>query len=453
MIQTMRRVLRLWKRSWVCRTGLRLGREARNAFFASFLYRIWVWFDRNIVQSRPVQLILDPNYLTDAYYSSSFYQNAARWVRRLSFLTPKPYLPWSSAAVWLFLGVVLVLPQGSVSGGIFAGLFAVLAIFFFAHHSTGRIGVVFAMVILVLLLFWGALFLILPAAAVFALGYLLLGIGFFFLVSFAVRTREDFVLALRSIYGILLILCTVGVLGEETVMFESGVAFGEVLILLFPFAFLAPLTFGNKFRKVFYLGLLLMMTFTVVTETLSRAVLIGFSVELLLLILLIDFRYLPLLLFLAPAMTSAAVENIVAMWSVPKTHGNFFMNLFYAFRAFWQNGFGIRQGTLLHYYSDNALNATRKVGSVYFSMVLELGMLGLVVFLVYILRLAHGTFTSVFTAPSKYRPYFAAGFAMLAGISVSALFEASLFSPATLLTYWGMLGLLRAVRIIRFGIY
>ena len=79
-----------------------------------------------------------------------------------------------------------------------------------------------------------------------------------------------------------------------------------------------------------------------------------------------------------------------------------------------------------------------------------MGLLGLFGFLVYLLRIAHNTLTSVFTADKELRGYFAAGFSMLAGISVSSLVSSTLFSPQILLTYWGMLGMLRAVRIIRY---
>lgn len=450
----MKKLMRLWQESYTRHLFIRFCSGFKDVFFASFLWKAWQFFDRRVVQSRFVQMFLDPTHLTDAYYSSFFYKNTALGVRRLSFVTPRASLRWSCPMIWAFLGVLLLLPQKSLSGFLFATAFLAMAIFFFSHHSASRIGVVFALVNLLLTLFWGILLLALPAAAVFSLGYLLLGIGFFFLVSFAVRSREDFMESLRCIYCILLLLCGGSLLGQETVIFESGVAFGEILVLLFPFAFLAPMTFKDKPRRFLYLGILLMLTFFVVTETRSRAALIGFSVELLLLILMIDWRYLPLLLFLAPAMTETAIENIAAMWSIPKSYGNFFMNLIYAFRSFWQNGFGINQGTLLHFYSQTALNAPEQgVNPLYFSLLLEFGMLGLFLFLVYLLRLAHATFTSVFTAPKEYKPYFAAGFALLAGVSVSALFEATLFSPRTLLVYWGMLGLLRAVRIIRFGIY
>ena len=41
-------------------------------------------------------------------------------------------------------------------------------------------------------------------------------------------------------------------------------------------------------------------------------------------------------------------------------------------------------------------------------------------------------------------------FAMLIGISLSSLVESTFFSPQTLLTYWGMLGMLRSARILRY---
>lgn len=450
----MKKLFRLWRQSYTFSLFVHLCQSVTLSFFFRFFRKTRDFFDQRILKSRLVQFFLDPIYLTDAYYSSYFYKKASLGIRRLSFLTPRASLRWSAPMPWLFLGILLLLPAKALSGFLLAMAFLAMAIFYFSHHSASRIGVVFALVNLLLSLFWGIFFLALPTAAVFSLGYLLLGIGFFFLVSLSVRSREDFTEALRCLYCILLILCGIAILGQETILFENGVAFGEILVLLFPFAFLAPSTFSDKPRRILYLGILLMLTFFVVTETRSRAAFIGFSVELLLLILLIDWRYFPLLLFMAPAMTETAVTNIAAMWSIPKSYGNFFMNLFYAFRSFWQNGFGISRGSLLNFYSVNALNApSQGVHPLYFSLLLEFGMLGLFLFLVYLLRLAHTTFTSIFTASKELKPYFAAGFAMLVGVSVSALFESTLFSPRTLLVYWGMLGLLRAARVIRFGIY
>lgn len=463
-------LLRLWQDSqvrrlfaWIAHT---LPSRARALLKNSLLWELWLWVDSHIVQSRAVQLVIDPVHLTNAYWASAFHKTSALLIRKLSLHTPKALLPWDSLCIGGFLATMLLIPDSFYSDLLLLCLFLLPAIFYFSHHSQIRTGIFFALVNLVLLLFWGLLALALPGQAVHSMTYLLLGIDFFFLVSLAIRSEPDFVTTLRCIYGILLLLCGVGLWQQDVsgtiahATFPDGIAFGEIIVLLFPFAFIAPMTFTSKSRRIIYLLTLLLLTFSVVTATHSRAALIGFSVELLLLILLIDWRYLPILLVLAPAMTDTAVENILAMWTLPKSYGSFAANLFYSFQDFWKNGFGITQSAFLDFYSTTALHAPTGQGiqlpiaisPVYFSFILEFGLLVLFLFLVYLLRMAHNTLTSIFTAPKEFRSYFAAGFAVLLGISVSSLLESTFFSPRTLLVYWGMLGLIQAVRILRYGI-
>lgn len=452
----MKRFLSLWQSSMTHRLCRMLVLLAKNLYRRSFLKQCIRFIDKHIVKSRLVQYFLDPTYLTDAWYASFLYQKGALGIRRILKHFPKASLPFHSLCISAFLAAVLLLPSGLES--LLPLLFLLLAIYFASHHAKQQTGTVFLLLNAILLVFQGLLSLALPKAAANSLHLLLLGIDFFFLVSFAIRTVEDFVKNLRCIYCILLILCAIGliqqnVLGEVSrATLASGVAFGEIIVLLFPFAFLAPLSFSSRKKQLLFLIPLLMLTFTLITATRSRGALIGFSVELLLLILLLDWRYLLLLLFLAPTLTNTAIANIVAMWTLPKSHGNFFVNLVESFRSFWHNGFGVDRSFFLDFYAGTALRtpSSQGNGSFYFSVLAEMGMLGLFGFLVYLLRIAHNTLTSAFTADKELRGYFAAGFSMLAGISVSSLVSSSFFSPQILLTYWGMLGMLRAVRIIRY---
>ena len=468
----MRRMRRLWNESmtrslvgWMAGTAFP---AVKNAFFSSFLWACWVWFDTNIRNSRIFQYIFDPTYLTNAWYTSAFYRQGTYGIRRLSFVTPRSGLRWNSLYIGLFLSAMLLVPNGLWSDIFLLSSFFLLAVFYFSHHASFRTGTVFALVNITLLLFWAALALAAPYRAVQSLTYLLAGIDFFFLVSFSIRTKEDFIKIIRCIYVTLFALCCMGLIQQSILhvtahaSLQDGVSFGEIIVLLFPFAFICPMTFDSAKRRIPYLALLLMLTFTVVTATHSKAALIGFSAELLLLILLIDWRYLPILLFLGPAVTRTAVQNIAQMWDRPETYGNFFSNIFYAFRNFWNNGFGVNRSTFLDIYHSTALDAQTghalvqipylKISPFYFTFLLDIGTLVLLGFLSYILRLAHSALTSLFTAPKEYRIYFAAGFATLIGISVSSMMESTLFAPRTLLVYWCMLGLLRAARIIRFGI-
>ena len=449
----MKKARSLWQDSMANRLCRILVLLAKNLYRRSFLKQCIRFIDKYIIKSRLVQHIIDPTYLTDAWYASFLYQKGTVGIRRMALTIPKPSLSFHSFCISAFLAAVLLLPYGLEV--LFAPLFLLLAIYFAAHHAKEQTGTVFLLLNAILLVFQALLSLALPKTAANSLQLLLLGIDFFFLVSFVIRTTEDFIKNLRCIYCILLILCVIGLIQQDIwkiaahATLPNGVALGEVVVLLFPFAFVAPLSFSSRKRQLLYLIPLLMLVFTLITATRSRGALIGFSVELLVLILLLDWRYLPLLLFLAPTLTNTALENIVAMWALPKTHQNLFVNLIESFRTFWQNGFGVDRTFLLDFYAGTALR-TPASGSLYFTILSEMGLLGLFGFLVYLLRIAHNTLTSVFTADKELRGYFAAGFSMLAGISVSSLVSSTLFSPQILLTYWGMLGMLRAVRIIRY---
>lgn len=70
----------------------------------------------------------------------------------------------------------------------------------------------------------------------------------------------------------------------------------------------------------------------------------------------------------------------------------------------------------------------------------------LIGFMIYVLKVAHSAFTSLLVGEKKYKKFFAAGLAMLVGLSVSSFFETTIFDARTMLVYWAMLGILRAVR-------
>ena len=442
--------------------------KMQSVFYSSFLWSCWLWFDKNIINSRIVRYIFDPIYITNAWYESSFYRRGTHGLRRLSSITPRASLPWSVHYIGFFLAILLLIPHGIWTDIFLVFPFTLLIIFYFSHHLQYRTGSVFMLITLTLFIFWITLSLALPKRAAVLLFYLLLGIDFFFLVSFTVRTEEDLITIIRCIYVLLFILCALGFYQQlishcaAFAVFQDNIVFGEIIVLLFPFAFICPITFASQKRRFLYLAILLLLVFTAVTASRSKAALIGFSAELLLMIIMIDWRYIPVLLFLAPAVTRTAVENISSMWNQPVTYGNFFTNAFYTFMNFWDNGFGISKSTILNLYKSTVpetLNeqvsiqiANLQVSPAYYSFMLDIGTLLLVLFLSYLLRLAHSTLTSVFTAQKRFKPYFTAGFAALIGISVSSMMESALFTPRTLLIYWGLFGLLRALRIIRFGI-
>ena len=451
---------------WIYKTGVP---RIRRAFFSSFIYSVYKFIDTHIIQTKPIQFFVNPKYITGAWYDSFFYKSMTYQIRRLAFKIPQPIIRFDSFFIGLFIILMLIVPYGMWSDFYIIPPFLMLCVMYLSRYATWRAGTVFMLVNVTLLLFLAILALAVPFAAFKSLAFLLIAMDFFFLVSFAIRDEKDMDNILMCVYCSVFALCCIAavqvyggfVTYSAAATFKNGVSFAEIIVILFPFALVYPMSFKSGFREFLYIGVLIMLSFTAVSASASKAAFIGFSVELLLVILLSDLRYLPILLFLLPAATNTAIENIVSMWTSSATYGNVFENAFYSIMNFWKTGFGVSGSAFLDIYNSTALGAGTgavidipyiSISPVYFNILLDLGAIVLLGFMWYILKIAHGTLISLFTDPGDMRFVFAAGLAMLVGISVSSLFESALFSPRILMVYWGMLGVLRSARIIKLGI-
>lgn len=465
----MEHVIKTFKASFFYQFSVIAIKSLKSAFVHSYVFKLFLiiknFIQTHIIDSRIYQYIFNPAHITDAWYKSIFYRRGTYGLRKLSLVMPKPSFKWSSLYIGGFFALMLFIPQSSVTDDLIQFSFTLLAFFYFAHFAYCSTGTVFGLVNIMLIIFWAFLAFAVPYNAAKSLAFLLMGIDFFFLISLAIRTKEDFQSMLCCIFITLMVLCTIGFIQQTAFnrpvrsTFPDEISFGEIIVLLFPFAFVYPMKCKSKKRGLFYIAFLIMLTFHVVTLTASKAALIGYATELILLILLIDIRYLPLLLFLGPALTGNAIDSIIRMWDRPETYGNFFTNIFFSFKNFWDNGFGVNRAVFMDIYNSTAENAEfanlfmhPEISRAYFLFLMDAGAVFLIFFLSYILKIAHSALTSMFTAPSEYRAYFAAGFVTLIGISVSSMLESAMFAPRTLMVYWAMLGMLRAIRIIRYGI-
>lgn len=439
-----------------------------SLFFSSFLWKGYCFFDSRVLQSRWVQYLLNPAYLTNAWYESAFYRRGTRQLRHLSLITPAATPRWSALYPGLFFCIMLAVPARLWNDLCLIPLFFALAIFYFSHHTRYRTDIVFAFVNVTLIFFWILAAFAVPMQAVRTLTYLLLGIDLFFLISFSVRTEQELLLLLQVFYFLFCGLCAVAMVQScvfkvsPSGTMQDSAAFGEIMVLLFPFSMVYPSALKSRKRRALYFAALMIPGIFAISAAGSRAALIGFWVEFIVFALFTDRRYLLFLLAISPvALTSALRLPALALQSTA-LHGNFMKNLYLSFMDFWNNGFGINKTTFLDVYRSTASNAENsaamvqipylKISPVYFTFLIDAGAILMIGFLSYLLRLAHSTLTSIFTAQKQYRLYFAAGFATLIGISVSSMLESTLFQPRVLLLYWAMLGLIRAVRIVRFGI-
>ncbi len=422
----------------------------KDAYMSSFLYLFICWFKEKVIDNKYIKIFFDTSIVANLWYKSFFYRSAMYKIRKVSLNIPKPTLSFDRIYIGIFIAFILLLPDSLWTGYVWIPAFLALALFYISHNVRGRVGTVFVLVNLVLGIFLLVSFLGLPYKSVRPIAYLIFGVDLFFMISFALRTEEDLRKILNILFVTAVILCGIGFLQKPpaTSVYSNGIRFGEVLVLIFPFVFMFPPDFESKTRKYLYQAFIFILFFNVVTATQSRAAFIGFWVEVIILILT-NIRYFPFMIMLLPLGLNTVFENIGKLWQAAG-RGDVAMNIISLFRQFWNYGFGISREAVMNIYGTQEIIGA---GRTYISIASDIGAILLILFLAYVLRLAHSTLTAMFSNDKRYKEYFAAGFAVLIGISVASFVETTIFSSRTMLVYWIMLGFLRAVRILKLGVY
>ncbi len=438
-------------------------------FLHSRTIKIISWCERNVLNNKYLEIFFDTKKVAEAWYASAFYQYTTFGIRRLAFYIPRSKVKFRSYFLGIFLLIVLLFPESLWDNFYMVPAFAMVALLFVSRHATERIGVIFIFINIIIALFTGLMTMSIPIAACKTISYFLLAVDLFFLISFAIRTQTDLEIILLFMFVAQVVLCGIGAVQAFnqgmhgiTGVYENTLVFAEILLLLFPFAFVYPITLKSKIRSLIYSVLVMSATFVVITATQSRAAFVGFLVELIIVIVMIDRRYIPIILALAPTFLTGVIKNIIAMWNRESVYGNFFQNIVFALRNIWTNGFGVSTSNFVNMYNQAAFQYNDQkalisvpgvhISALYFNLLVDLGAIFMFGFMYYILRIAHSSVTCMFRATFKQKIIFAAGLAALVGISLSSLFESNLFEPRVLIMYWAMLGLLRSGRIIKLGV-
>ena len=439
-----------------------------KAFMSSFIMCAWNFIDRKIIKSSLAKLIFDPSYIAGIWYKSFFYRSTTKRIRKISYYLPKASVSYRSLYTGAFLALILLVPDKLWSNTLWISVFTSLIIFFVSRNIRNRAGTVFTLLNVILFMFLILAGIALPYNAVVAIIYLIGGIDLFFLISFSVRTEKDLEELLLSLFVAAIILCGFalmqGIFGGSVARagFEDGVSLGEILVLIFPFVFAYPMEYLKNPRRLIYGAVIFILFFNVILQTQSKAALIGFVVELVIFILA-DIKFFPFLILLMPLGLNSLIDNIRATWYATTAYGNIINNLINLSGKIWNLGFGVDTSKLMSIYNSAQLRSISEttvinfpylsVNPVYVNFVIDIGAIFMIIFLAYILRLAHSSFTMLFIGDKKYKRFFAAGLATLVAISVSSFFETTIFASRTMLIYWAMLGVLRAVRILSLGVY
>lgn len=433
----------------------------KDEFFNSFIFKAWSWLERVIFELKIVKFLFYTQYTAEVWYKSSLYTRMTVLAEKISGKFERTYISFDIIYTALFTGAIILIPDLIWNTWFWGTSLAALMLFYLSHNITNRTGTVLFMVNSLIFIFVILIELAFPHRAISSLVYMLFGIDFFFLVSFSIKNFDDLEKMLFVMFWICSTLCTIGFIQNNIWNIPAhggmadGVSFGEIVVLIFPFSIMYPMEFVRGKRKYLYMGFIFIIAFNAVVSTRSRAAYIAFLIEMTIL-MLTNKKYAVFIILLIPLGLGTLANNLRYTVQATTMHGNAINNVINLGKKVWDLGFGVDKDKFIAIYNSANPNfegggafyniTKMNLSSIYVNFIIDTGAVMLIGFMIYVLKVAHSALTSLLVGEKKYKKFFAAGLAMLVGLSVSSFFETTIFDARTMLVYWAMLGILRAVR-------
>lgn len=433
----------------------------KDKFFNSFIFKAWSWFERVICDLKIVKFLFYTQYTAEVWYKSRLYTRMTARAEKISGKFERTYISFDIIYTALFTGAIILIPDLIWNTGFWGTSLAALMLFYLSHNITNRTGTVLFMVNSLIFIFVILIELAFPHRAISSLVYMLFGIDFFFLVSFSIKNFDDLEKMLFVMFCICSTLCTIGFIQNNIWNIPAhggmadGVSFGEIVVLIFPFSIMYPMEFVRGKCKYLYMGFIFIIAFNAVVSTRSRAAYIAFLIEMTIL-MLTNKKYAVFIILLIPLGLGTLANNLRYTVQATAMHGNAINNVINLGKKVWDLGFGVDKDKFIAIYNSANPNfegggafyniTKMNLSSIYVNFIIDTGAVMLIGFMIYVLKVAHSAFTSLLVGEKKYKKFFAAGLAMLVGLSISSFFETTIFDARTMLVYWAMLGILRAVR-------
>lgn len=433
----------------------------KDEFFNSFIFKAWSWFERVIFDLKIVKFLFYTQYTAEVWYKSSLYTRMTARAEKISGKFERTYISFDIIYTALFTGAIILIPDLIWNTWFWGTSLAALMLFYLSHNITNRTGTVLFMVNSLIFIFVILIELAFPHRAISSLVYMLFGIDFFFLVSFSIKNFDDLEKMLFVMFCICSTLCTIGFIQNNIWNIPAhggmadGVSFGEIVVLIFPFSIMYPMEFVRGKRKYLYMGFIFIIAFNAVVSTRSRAAYIAFLIEMTIL-MLTNKKYAAFIILLIPLGLGTLTNNLRYTIQSTTMYGNVINNVINLGKKVWGLGFGVDKDKFIAIYNSANPNfegggafyniTKMNLSLIYVNFIIDTGAVMLIGFMIYVLKVAHSALTSLLVGEKKYKKFFAAGLAMLVGLSVSSFFETTIFDARTMLVYWAMLGILRAVR-------
>lgn len=402
------------------------------------------------------------------WYFSHTYNFFSTPARYLSKKIPASTIKFQPAFLGIALAVILIVPHKIWYNFYAVPVFLAVSIMFLSCSAATRSGgnFVTAMSVVLLIIFICAL--TVPYLALRPLLYLALAISFFFLVSFGLDSEEDIYSFLYPIYLLTAALCAIAFMQSLTpsitrgvrATLSSSIAFAELIIIFTPFCLVFANMQKSKIRSNFYAAAVLILSFAAIVQTHPNTGLWAYAIAISTFVLIANRKWTPLILLFFPALWLGIFRQLFGFWQNHLHDRNLLEALYYTGTNIWQNSVGVASSEFLNAYSSMSARTAQgaieipyvRIPASYLKILTEAGAVILFAFLWYTIRLAHSCLIAIFGPNDDRKMLFVAGFSVLLAISVSGIFENTLFEPRILIPYWSMMGLIAVNKRIKLNL-
>ncbi len=247
----------------------------------------------------------------------------------------------------------------------------------------------------------------------------------------------------------------VGMPGRVYSTMENPNNLGQVLIMLIPF-YVAVIFASNSFIKKFIVVGMGIPPLIALALTYSRSSWVGFVVTFMMFILLINWRYVPLFIFIGlamiPVLPRTVYNRILTIWD-PRDSSVSYRGLIYKtiqpmVEDYWLTGVGLGSDAFMKVVQNYPLHTKvipPHTHNLYIQVWIETGLIGGLSFIGFLISTIKKGIKRIKMESDKYLKYtIIAGISSLAGILVVGVAEYVWYYPRVMVIFWVVVGLLLA---------